>query len=68
MSKTKEGVPGSSVLKNSHANAKAQGMRVLSLGWEGPLGRKWQPIPVFLPGKSNGQRSLVGYGITKSWM
>lgn len=23
--------------------------------------RKWQPIPVFLPGKSNGQRSPVGY-------
>ena len=25
-------------------------------GW-----RNWQPIPVFLPGKSHGQRSLVGY-------
>ena len=24
--------------------------------------RKWQPPPVFLPGKSHGQRSLVGYG------
>ena len=23
--------------------------------------RKWQPIPVFLPGKSHGQRSLSGY-------
>ena len=23
--------------------------------------RKWQPIPVFLPGKSDGQRGLVGY-------
>ena len=22
---------------------------------------KWQPTPVFLPGKSHGQRSLVGY-------
>ena len=22
--------------------------------------RKWQPTPVFLPGKSHGQRSLVG--------
>ena len=22
--------------------------------------RKWQPTPVFLPGKSQGQRSLVG--------
>ena len=23
--------------------------------------RKWQPTPLFLPGKSHGQRSLVGY-------
>ena len=23
--------------------------------------RKWQPTPVFLPGKSHGQRSLVNY-------
>ena len=23
--------------------------------------RKWQPTPVFLPGKAHGQRSLVGY-------
>ena len=23
--------------------------------------RKWQPIPVLLPGKSHGQKSLVGY-------
>ena len=23
--------------------------------------RKWQPTPVFLPGKSHGQRSLMGY-------
>ena len=23
--------------------------------------RKWQPTPVSLPGKSHGQRSLVGY-------
>ena len=26
-----------------------------------PWGRKWQPPPVFLPGKSHGQRNLVGY-------
>ena len=25
------------------------------------LNRKWQPTPIFLPGKSHGQRSLVGY-------
>ena len=28
------------------------------LGWEDPLEKKWQPIPVFLLGKSHGQRSL----------
>ena len=32
-----------------------------SLGWEDPWSRKWQPTPVFLAGKSHGQRSLVGY-------
>ena len=26
-----------------------------------PWSRKWQPTPVFLPGKSHGHRSLVGY-------
>ena len=26
-----------------------------------PWSRKWHPTPVFLPGKSHGQRSLVGY-------
>ena len=26
-----------------------------------PWRRKWQPTPVFLPGKSHRQRSLVGY-------
>ena len=31
------------------------------LGWEDCWTRKWQPTPVFLPGKSHGQRSLVGY-------
>ena len=31
--------------------------------WVGkiPWRREWQPTPVFLPGKSHGQRSLVGY-------
>ena len=40
--------------------------------WVGkiPWRRKWQPIPVFLPGESHGQRSLEGYspwGSQKSW-
>ena len=26
-----------------------------------PWRRKWEPTPVFLPGKSHGQRSLMGY-------
>ena len=26
-----------------------------------PWRRKWQPTPVFLPGKSHGQKSLTGY-------
>jgi len=26
-----------------------------------PWSRKWQPAPVFLPGKFHGQRSLAGY-------
>ena len=34
---------------------------IRSLGWEDPWRRKWQPTPVFLPGKSHRWRSLVGY-------
>ena len=34
---------------------------VPSLGQEDPLERKWQSTPVLLPGKSHGQRRLVGY-------
>ena len=26
-----------------------------------PWSKKWQPTPVFLPGKSHGQGGLVGY-------
>ena len=28
-----------------------------------PWRRKWQPTPVFLPGRSHGQSSLVGYSL-----
>ena len=33
-----------------------------------PWRRAWQPTPVFLPGESHGQRSLVGYSpwVTKN--
>ena len=33
--------------------------QVRALGGEDPLGRKWLPTPVFSPGESHGQRSLV---------
>ena len=35
--------------------------QVWSLGWEDLWRRKWQPTLVFLPWKSQGRRSLVGY-------
>ena len=42
---------------------------VVSQSQETNWRRKWQPTPVFLPGKSHGQRSLeaTAQGITKSW-
>ena len=42
-----------------------QDTQVQSLGQEDPLRRKWQPNPVFLPGKFHGQRSLVAIA---SWL
>ena len=36
-------------------------MRVRSLGWENSWRSAWQPIPVFLPGESHGQRILAGH-------
>ena len=46
----------------------------LILGSERSLKRKWQPTPVFLPGKFHGKRRLTGseawqatvHGVTKS--
>ena len=35
--------------------------RVQSLGWENLLEKERQPTPVFLPEKSHGWKSLVGY-------
>ena len=32
-------------------------------GGKTPLRRAWKPTPVFLPGESHGQRSLVGYSL-----
>ncbi len=55
------GFPGGSVVKTLLAMQEPQAMRVRSLGWKIHWRRKWQPTPVFLPGESHGQRSLVGY-------
>ena len=38
-----------------------QETRVRSLGWEDPLEEEMATTPVFLPGKSSGQRNLAGY-------
>ena len=43
---------------NTPANARDRGS---IRGQEDPWRREWQPTPVLLPGKSHGQRSLVGY-------
>ena len=58
---TGQGFPGDAVVKTCLPTQETQEMRVFSLAWEDPLGRKWQPTPVFLPGKFHGQRSLLGY-------
>ena len=52
------GFPGGSAVKNS-PTIQRHGFDT----WVGkiPWRRKWQPTPVFLPGESHGQRSLVGY-------
>ena len=46
------------VVKNPSANAGDLGL-ILDPG--DPLGRKWHPTPIFLPGKFQGQRSQKGY-------
>ena len=38
-----------------------QETRVQSLGWDDPLEEEMAATPVFLPGESHGQRTLVGY-------
>ena len=47
-----------------------QETQVRSLGWEDPLRRAGQAIPVSLPGKSHGQKEAVRaavHGVAKSW-
>ena len=56
------GFPDDSAGKESACIAGDTGDASLIL-WSGrsPGGGKWQPTPVFLPGKAHGQRSLAGY-------
>ena len=53
------GIPGGSVVKNLPVNGGDLRFnpRIRKIPWR----RKWQPTPVFLLGKSQGQRRLVGY-------
>ena len=51
--------PGDSDGKESACNAGDTGL-ILGSG-RSPWRRKWPPTPVFLPGKSHGQRSWMGY-------
>ena len=56
------GFPGVSVVKNLPANTGASGDADLIPGLgRFPWRRTWQPTPVFLPGKSHGQRRLASY-------
>ena len=52
------GFPGGSDSKQSACNAGSIPESGRKIPWRGA----WHPNPVFLPGKSHGQRSLVGYG------
>ena len=54
------GFPGGSTVKNLSA---MQEMQVRALGQEDPLEKEWQPTPVFLTGKSHGQRRLVSHSL-----
>ena len=49
------------MVKNLPAMQEVQVTWVPFLGGEGPLKEEMATIPVFLPRKSHGQRSLVGY-------
>ena len=59
---SKLGFPGASVGKESSCQCRRP-RRCWFDPWVGkiPWRRNWQPTPVFLPGKSHGQRSLAGY-------
>ena len=54
-------VANSSLVAQCKASACSAGDVGLILVRKIPWRRKWQPTAAFLPGKSHGQRSLVGY-------
>ena len=54
------GFPGDTVVKNQLPKQDMQETWVWSLGWEDPLEKEMATTPVFLPGESHRQRSLVG--------
>ena len=56
------GFPSGSAVKNPPTMQKMEETWVRSLGLEDLLEKGMVSTPVFLPGKSPGQRSLVGYG------
>ena len=49
------------MVKNPLPMLEMQGLRFDPWVGKIPLGRKWQPIPVFLPGKSHEHMNLAGY-------
>jgi len=50
------------VVKNPPANAgEIKDNGLIPRSGTNPWRRAWQPTPVFLPGESHGQRSLVSY-------
>ena len=55
------GFPGGSGVKNLPAVQETQETQVRSLGQKDPLEEGMATHPVFLPGESQGQKSLVGY-------
>ena len=50
------------MVKNLPVSAEDSGnMSLIPESGKIPWRKKWQPTPVFLPGKSHGQRRLAGY-------
>ena len=67
-----KGFPRDSSCKESTCQGRRhKKTQVLSLSWvrKIPWRRAWQPTPVFLPGESHGQRSLLVtvHRVTKRW-